>query len=335
MEAESRQRWRLAALFYRSAARQAIEGGDHEAAAELYMTAAVCMEREEEWRDIGLLWLHCAAALQGEADPIGKGRYVDADSAKHLFPVIEPSFWRSLPREERRGRALRNAGYHLEKAGVNQSAYRQYQMAGSVFQDGSLWDEASRSYMLAALSYVGQHGELDPELLTDLERSLDKLEEENPNRYLKRLVHYYRHLRAVLTDHGNSDQANQIYVNECVARMRLHRVQGRYLTAGVLGLWGLTSRYGTSFGRWLLVTSVLALLVFPILFAAAASPLETAAVGSRFVGGLFQSLNAIRGNADLARNVPALTTLLTLLETIAGYAMLGSLVAMVVARITR
>jgi phosphoglycolate phosphatase-like HAD superfamily hydrolase len=333
--AELQDDWQKASLCFSQAAGEAAKQGDYGQASELYMKAAVCSERAEEWRNIGLLWLKVAAALRGESDPIGKGRYIDADAAKHNFPTIDLSYWKSLPREERLGRALRNAGYHLEKAGTNQSAYKQYEMSGSVFKKAGLWDEASRSFMLAARSYISQHGEIDLKLLKDLEETLKELYLQDRGRYLKRLVLYYRHLHVDLASQGNIEQANELYIYQCNAKREIFGLEKKRLSQLIFRLWKVTSLYGTSFKRWLTVGLVIAFVIFPPAYLLLMSFPENSGWNERLATVFMQSINALLGKENISLSYSWPLNLTIFLEMSCGYIMLGSLATMIITRITK
>lgn len=334
VKAEKRGSWSKAAKNYERAATLAASRNDFDRAAQLYMKAAVSRERIEDWRRIGLLWLMSASAMEESPTPLGSGLYEDADAAKHYFPVLSLEYWQTLSKEERLGRSLRNSGYHLEKAGMNQSAYKQYTMSGSAFSAGCLWDEASRSYLLAARSYIRLHGELSAELLDHLRRSLSCLTEENEARYLRRLILYYRHIRVDLAQGGNTDQANEVYIMECEARLRSHKRERHYLATLAYLIWRMTSEYGTSFNRWLSISIVLTLLLFPAVYLALGAPPRTLNVDS--VGhSILGSMNSFLGNASLSGDEGIPLLLVRTTELACGWLMLGSLAAMIISRITR
>jgi hypothetical protein len=265
-QAEREHRWRDASAIYVQIAHGQVNEREYEGAAEYFMRAAASGERAEDWRRLGIIWLNCANAV--ESRPLGDVIDVEdeADQSKHYFPTLDHSAWEKFSWKEKLGRAYRNAAYHLEKAGANQSAYDQYRKSGDVFRDGGLFDQATRSYYHALVSFAEHHGEIDLDTLASYRMVAKELISQDRYHFLKRVQIHYRGVAGKLTQKGNGADASELFKLEADISRQIALQDKRIIRWGVLTLWKLTSGYGTSAPLWGFWAVVLFGMFFPIMF---------------------------------------------------------------------
>ena len=322
-----------AARLHFKAANYCLARGDYEKAASHFMRAARCREQDEEWREIGTLWLRVSRALEQAEQPIeSKTPYEDYDASQHFFLGIAPESWDTLPSEERIGRAYRYAGYHLEKAGTNQSAYSQYFSAGLVFEASQEWEQAGRAFYLAILSFIRQFGELNKEYLRRLETANRQCILQDEKKFLHRARLYYRRIAAELRRQGNEEDLETMYIEHKEMTRTLARKNGQIGQWLLYTLWRLTSGYGTDFWRWLGWTAILAIGLFPTLYSV--FDLLKPRPDTWFESVYF-SVAAFVTSSYLDLTPVGWGRLLALSEAVLGLVMLGSLLTLIVNKITR
>jgi hypothetical protein len=331
--AQDQLKWNDAARYHIKAAEHYLSKNDHEKAASHYARAARCREQSEDWREIGELWISASTALakSKHRDILGQP-YEDFDASKHFFMGIDPKIWDNLPLNERIGRAFRYAGYHLEKAGTNQSAYTQYYLAGKAFERINDWDQAGRAFLLATISFIRQYGELNHEHIKCLENACQQGQLQDQMKYLNRTHLYYRRVAAELRTQGNEDDQETMYIKHREVSRTLALKKRKLQEWSALSLWKLTSNYGTDFWRWLIWTGILACGVFPTLYKML--NLLTPQPYTWF-DSLYFSIAAFVTLSYLDFAPVGWGRVIALSETIIGLFMLGSLLTMLINKFTR
>jgi len=332
-DAQNMMMWNDAARYYTECAEQSLQEGEYEKSASHYMRAARCREQNEEWRETGNLWVSAARALERMSQrDSAKSYYEDYDASKHFFMGIDPKHWDRLPLHERIGRAYRYAGYHLEQGGSNQSAYNQYHAAGMAFEEAKEWDQASRAYYLALISFIHQFGELNQEYLQRLENSIKKCFELQEMIYLQRSHIYFRRIAFELQSQGNDEDRKIISQKYHETSRKIALENKNFQKWFLYSLWKGTSGYGTNFNLWLTWAMVIAVLIFPALYSGfnLLSPQPKSWLDSVYFSvTTFITLNYI----DF---LPiGWGRIIALLETIVGLFMLGSLVSIIINKISR
>lgn len=321
-------RWDEASANFLKIAHFYKDEGRFEDAANFFMQAAVAWERTEDWRGLGYLWVQCASALENrDLGPV-TDLYDQVEASKHFFPTLDAYAWDRFSYHEKIGRAYRNAGYHLEKAGANQSAYIQYRKAGDAFSKCEQFDEASRSYFFCLSSFVDRHGESDPQLLRLLETTNEKLIEDDPA-YLKRAQLYYRGLAGKLIAKGNFEQADEFFCKEHEISRKIAKRDRRYVKWFIYSAWNITAKYGTSFWRWTAWAIALFLVGFPMIFRFSRT-LEWMEHGRfpRWLDYVFFSIMTVTTAGDSSFSPTYAAKWIILIESIVGFLMLGSLLTL-------
>lgn len=333
---EKEHNWGTAAGLFLEVAYSFKDVREYEKAAEYFMRAAVTAEREEDWRKIGYLWVECGAALENRYHQPVSDLIDEVDRTSHFFPTLDRYAWNGFCAAEKLGRAYRNAAYHLEKCGANQTAYVQYKKAGDAFRKGSVLAEASRSYYRALLSYIEQHGELDSETFSTLEVVNDDLIEQNRGVYVKRRQLYYRALSAKLVEKGNHVAAARLFCKECNVSQRLAKEDRRYFTWLGYFLWKYTSNYGNSFWLWMGWSTVLFFFVFPVIlrFGEVLEWKEPARAPAWF-DYVYFSLATVTTGTDPSFLPTLAGKYVLMVESIIGFLMLGSLVVLLGKKVFR
>jgi len=329
---EKNGKWEEAQEEYLRLAHSSIDVNEYEKAAKYFMKAAVCGERSEKWRSIGNIWLQCAQALEGSSTQ-PPGTFNDFDEARHFFPTFNPNLWNKLSDMRRKGRAYRNAGYHFEEAHSNQSAYNQYLKSGEAFEKDEDWDEASRSYYMAIISFIKRHGELDNNQLQLLENANDHLLKLDRHKYLKRLQLYYRMIRAELLAKGNEDQADKVLCKELDISREFSRINRQPLSWLGYMWWKTSSRYGTSFLLWSMWVFLLVFVIFPVLYWTFAPILFAAQVEGFDVICLSLSTFTVFGEQNVS--LTPLGRIVSYTELLTGFIMLGLLISMIARKVLR
>ena len=266
IDEEKEHRWSAAAQIFLELAYHFKDQRNYDRAAEFFMRAAVAAERDEDWRKIGHVWVECGSALECRHERPVTDLVESINHTNHFFPTLDRYAWERFPLSEKIGRAFRNAAYHLEKCGSNQTAYIQYRKSADAFKDGAIFAEASRTYYHSLLSFIDQHGELDPDTFAAFEEVNDILIQQSGRLYTKRRQLYYRSLAARLTQMGNYNDSSKLYCKECEISRWLAKDDKRYLRWVGFTFWKYTSYYGNSFWLWGAWVFVLFVLFFPLLF---------------------------------------------------------------------
>lgn len=327
LASEREHEWAKASDLFLKVAHHYKDGQAFDQAADYFMRAAVAGERAETWRRLGALWVHCAVSLESRSSGAVSDLYDQMEASSHYFPTLDFHAWSQFTNSQRVGRAYRNAAYHLEKAGSNQSAYVQYTKSGHAFRKGKEFAEASRSYYHALLAFIERNGEIDQEALESLEAVNQALMKEDYKRYLKRIQLYYRSLAGRLMSKGNYVDAYRLFSQEQETTRRLalrERRLGKWL---LYSAWKYTSWYGNSFALWGLWAVALFLAAFPILYWGTGTIVwqETARSASWF-DYVFFSFATVTTAADPSFYLPVVGKALAALEGLIGLLMLGSLV---------
>jgi len=336
LRAEKEHKWEEASKAFLQAAFHYKEAREFEMAAEFFMRAAISSERCEDWRKIGHVWIECASALEKRHLGPVTDIYDQIESTRHFFPTLDRYAWERFSHFEKVGRAYRNAAYHLEKCGSNQSAYVQYKKAGDAFCEGELLAEASRTYYHALLSFIEQHGEMDQDLFNSLESVNTILSRENRKTYTKRRQLYYRGLSGKLIEKGNYADAVKLFCKESEVSRQLAREDRRYIKWMVFTLWKFSSNYGNSFWLWTAWAFLLFVVVFPLVFGIKHLVVwqETDRAPNWF-DYVYFSLATITTAPDPSFSVGLYGKYIVTVESVVGFLMLGSLVVLLAKKIIR
>jgi HAD superfamily hydrolase (TIGR01509 family) len=322
-------RWADASHAFLKVAHLYKDAGAFEKAADFFMQAAVAWERTEDWRGLGYMWVQCASALQNRRAGAVMDVYDRVEASKHYFPTLDAIAWGRFPYFEKLGRAYRNAGYHLEKAGANQSAYLQYRRSGDAFREGEQLDEASRSYYFSLSSFIDRHGESDEEIINALDNINQRLIQGNADKYLKRAQLYYRGLAGKLISKGNFEGADRFFCKEHEMSRKIARTERRYIKWFLYTLWRFSSEYGTSLWRWTLIAISLFMVAFPAIFRFSGSLLwQEPARGPKWLDYVFFSLMTVTTGTDLSFTPSYYAKWIILIESVLGFLMLGSLLTL-------
>ena len=327
--AEKNHKWNEASELFLALAYHWKDHKEFDLASDCFMRAAITAERSEDWRRIGNVWVECGSALQKRPHGPVTDVYDTLESSAHFFPTLDKFAWHRFSHEEKVGRAYRNAAYHLEKAGANQSAYTQYNKSGESFEYGGMPAEASRSYYHGLLSFIEAHGELDPGMLNSLERVNSKLITTDRYKYLKRMQLYYRGLSGRLTTQGNYSDSARLFCKQSEVCRALALRDRQIPTWIVYSAWKYSSNYGQSFWLWSLWAVILFLIVFPILLKlpGALTWLDTQR-SANFFDYLFFSVMSVTTAPDPSFSLSLFGKILIFAETIVGFLMLGSLLVL-------
>jgi HAD superfamily hydrolase (TIGR01509 family) len=333
---EKDHKWEEASRSFLQVAFHYKEAREFEKAADFFMRAAISSERCEDWRKIGHVWIECASALEKRVQGPVTDLYDEVEYARHFFPTLDRYAWERFSHYEKVGRAYRNAAYHLEKCGSNQTAYVQYKKAGDAFCEGELLAEASRTYYHALLSFIEQHGEMDQDLFSKLERVNTTLAEENRKTYTKRRQLYYRGLSGKLIEKGNYADADKLFGKESEVSRELAREDRRYIKWTVFTLWKYSSNYGNSFWLWTSWAFLLFVIVFPLIFRINNALVwqETDRAPNWF-DYIYFSLATVTTAADPSFYVGLFGKFIVTVETVVGFLMLGALVVLLAKKIIR
>jgi len=336
IKAEKDHKWEEAGALFLEVAFNYKDKRDFEKAADFFMRAAITRERTEDWRKIGHLWIECATALEKRPQGPVTDLIDPVENTRHFFPTLDRYAWERFSHFEKVGRAYRNAAYHLEKCGANQTAYVQYKKAGDAFVEGELFAEASRTYYHGLLSYIEQHGELDKETFKKLETVNDALIEENKGTYTKRRQLYYRGLSGKLIEKGNSGDAAKLFTQECDVSRSLAKDDKRYIKWLGFTLWKYSSLYGNSFWLWTLWAFMLFVVIFPLLFKGSGVLVWQEVVRPpHWFDYVFYSLATITTAPDPSFYLTLPGKYLVTIETVLGFLMLGSLLVLLAKKIIR
>jgi len=238
---------------------------DHDNKAEKLALEAIELEREQEWRKIGMTWLKCGSELK-VLDLTMIGEYIDPEATVHNFPQFDLAKWRALSQKGRAGRAFRYAGYHFEGDGDRQSAYRLYRASAKCFEEDKNYDEAGRSHFLALNSYIRRFGEIDGEFLKELENSTRISVHYDEQLYLKRMVIYYRILTSLLKGKGNFFASIAMRKQRKEAERLLLKKPKTFYSYILSTLWSFITGYGQGLSRWVITLIITTLLVFPTIY---------------------------------------------------------------------
>jgi HAD superfamily hydrolase (TIGR01509 family) len=334
LRAEKEHKWEEASEAFLQAAFHYKEAREFEMASEFFMRAAISSERCEDWRKIGHVWMECASALEKRHLGPVTDIYDQVESTRHFFPTLDRYAWERFSHFEKVGRAYRNAAYHLEKCGSNQSAYVQYKKAGDAFCEGELRAEASRTYYHALLSFIEQHGEMDQDLFSRLESVNTILSQENRKTYTKRRQLYYRGLSGKLIEKGNYSDAAKLFCKESEVSRELAREDRRYIKWMVFTFWKFSSNYGNSFWLWSAWAVFLFVIVFPVIFRIKNLVVwQQADRTPNWFDYIYFSLATITTAADPSFSVGLYGKYIVTVESILGFLMLGSLVVLLAKKI--
>jgi hypothetical protein len=334
--AELDHRWEEAGELFLQLAHERKDSKVFDAAADYFMRSAIAFERAEEWRKIGHLWLQCAGALQRRPESAVSNVYDFLEASKHFFPTLDFYAWSNFSHHERLGRALRNAAYHLEKVGSNQSAYVQYKAAGEAFRAGNLCDEASRSYYLALMSFIERHGELDDDTLECFEAVNKALTKDDETKYIRRIRTYYRRLASALSDRGNDRDASLLFCEEADIARRLSRRQRNIGKWVAYTFWKWTSHYGTNATVWSSWAFLLFFIGFPILFSLpGVCTWHVAERAPTAVDFVYLSLATVTTASDPNFDFMHTGKCIAIVEGLLGFFMLGSLLSILSKRFAR
>ena len=265
--AERDRRWADASEMYLQLAHGLADTEDFELASEYFMRAATNGERTEDWRRLGMIWLQCANAVECRCGNSVQDVTDRIDQSRHYFPTVDHFTWKKFNWQEQLGRAYRNAAYHLEKAGANQSAYDQYKRSGDIFREAGLFDQATRSYYHALVSFAEHHGEIDSEALNAYALASEGLLQIDSRKYLKRIQIHYRGIAGKLTYKGNYADASRLFCMEANVSRRIALTERRIFRWSTLTVWKVTSSFGTNPVLWGFWAVVLFGLLFPAIFA--------------------------------------------------------------------
>ncbi len=336
IDAEQRHRWAEASELFFMLGHHCKHEKSFDEAADYFMRAAIAGERCEWWRQLGYVWVQCASALETRPTGAVSDMYDPLEGSKHFFPTLDLFAWDRFSHEEKIGRAYRNAGYHLEKAGSNQSAYVQYTKAGYAFQKAGNLDEASRTFYRALVSFVDRNGELDEELLGKLESVNKLLIKEDERKYLKRCQLYYRGLSGRLLTKGNFADANKLFVKESEVTRRLAWKDRRLAHWFGYTLWRYSCWYGNSFAIWSGWALFLFIFLFPILFSfLGALVWQEKGRETNWFDYVYFSTSTVTSGGDNSFVMTSLGKELAFLETVMGLLMLGALVTLLAKKLFR
>lgn len=335
-QAERGHRWLEAGELFLQLAHEQKDNKEFDRAANFFMRAAISFEREEAWRKIGHIWMQCAAAVECRNQGAVTDAYDFLEASKHFFPTLDLHAWERFSTNEKLGRAFRNAAYHLEKAGANQSAFTQYRRAGDAFKAGDLLDEASRSYYLALISYIERHGELDSEILEMFEIVNRRLTLEDETRYIRRIRVYYRRLASALNENGNYPAASQVFCKEADIARRLS-LRNRNIAEWIgYTFWKWSSLYGNSILLWSGWAFALFFLLFPAIFSNPSVAIwKDAGRAPILADYVYFSIATVTTAPDVSFDLTAIGKSVSIAEGLLGFFMLGSLLSIVVKRFAR
>jgi hypothetical protein len=334
--AEKAHEWSKAAELFLRLAHHFKDIDDFDNAARMFMRAATAGERYESWRMLGQLWVQCASSVNHRSSGAVADLTDETDSTKHYFPTLDTHAWERFAFHEQLGRAWRNAAYHLEQSGVNQTAYVQYDLSGRAFYEGRMWDEASRSYYYGLLSFIERHGEIDEQMRIGMENANRALIAENKSKYLRRAQLYYRGLASKLISKGNYGEASALFCLEADITRKSALLERRFGKWLVLSLWKYSSGYGRRPGLWAAWAIILFFVAFPILFRLNGVLMwhETARSPSWFDYSYF-SLATVTPAHDSSFSLTLWGKVVSMAETMVGFIMLGFLLTFLGKKISR
>lgn len=333
--AEKEHRWPDACACFLELAHRHRDAKKYDNAATYFMRAATAGERSQDWRMLGQVWTQCAAALRSRTHGAVADLEDASDSTRHFFPTLDHFAWPAFAPAERLGRAYRNAAYHLERSGSNQTAYIQYRLSAEAFRAGNLPDEASRSYWHGLMSFVDRHGELDPSLLDGLRDVSKALLQQDFRRFSDRVLLFYRRVAGALLLQGNTGDASRVSALESSLRQEKYWRERRIGPWLVHAIWGLSSAYGTNLTLWSLWATGIFAIVFPIAYMNTDSLVWLDKGHPSVVDYLFFSLAAITTSPDPSFGLTTEGKIMVMIEALLGVVLLGSFVSLLAKRFLR
>jgi tetratricopeptide (TPR) repeat protein len=334
--AEREHKWREASDYFLAIAYYYKDKKMLNEAANYFMRAGVAGERCEDWRKLGYIWAQCGSALEAQPTTAVSDVYDSLEASKHYFPTLDFVAWKGFSLEDKIGRAYRNAGYHFEKAGSNQSAYIQYVKAAHAFLKAGKLDEASRSFYLALISFIDRNGEINNEILITLETVNRRMIKESGKKYLKRCQLYYRILAGRLTMKGNFADANKLFIKESEVTRLLFLKERRLLKWLAYTLWRYSCRYGNSFLLWAAWAAFLFAALFPTLFWVMGGLIwQQKTQPPTWFDYLYFSLATVTSGGDSSFVLTKIGKGLAILEIGIGLLMLGALVTLLAKKLIR
>jgi hypothetical protein len=334
--AEKSHDWSRATTLFLTLAHHYKDLNDFENASRMFMRAATAGERCEDWRKIGQIWIQCASSVSRRKQGAVVDMVDEIDASKHYFPTLDIYAWERFSFHEQLGRAWRNAAYHLEECGSNQTAYVQYEKSGDAFYEGKLWAEASRSYYHGLISFIDRHGDLDLGMQARLDRSNEMLIREDRRKYLRRAQMYDRGLAARLISKGNVAAASILFWREA-ERTRslafLDRQIGRWF---LYTLWKYSAGYGYSPGRWAAWVIALFCVLFPAMFRYTGT-LQWMDVSRTptWLDYVYFSLSTVTTGFDSSFGMSLYGKVIALAELVLGFVMLGFLLTLLSKKLVR
>jgi len=317
-------RWQEAARSYRIAADFFTEVGSHSRAGDALREAARAYEGLQSWRTAGDAWLaagraFAAAKERGEidrADDIGEA---------HLWAGYT-FFWANQHYDSLR--AHLTAGDAFEVAGNLASAERAYRYAGmsKALAFGTL-GEVARGVHPSFADVIHRNP------LTDLKRIAERRQTEEGARSVAARSHVDAlfNVRRSLETAGNHDESREVYVLERDAELRdaFQRKKMGRLSWLLFYKWALG--YGEGLGNLLALSTVIFLLVFPLMFRLLPE-LEGAHGWADYVHFSLACLTTLEIDGMTARSVVGW---LANLEFLGGLVVFGLLVSVLVRLVSR
>jgi FMN phosphatase YigB (HAD superfamily) len=234
--------------------------------AELFKQKAQIGEKKQNWREIAVYWDKCARLLNPYPDKV-KVLFEDPDATKHNFPQITPSSWGALSTGQKAARAFRYAGYYYDEDGEERrSSYAWYRASALCYAEEQRYDEASRSYYLASISYIQRFGELSSSYLKELEHATSIAVSANPEEYLHAMIIYYRKLGAALRAKGNHKHFIGMRKKRIKSQQMLFKHEKKRFRAAIIKAWELFADYGQSLTRWIILFVAIIFGFFPFLY---------------------------------------------------------------------
>ncbi len=336
ISAERSHDWKRACELFLALAHYFKDIGEFDNASVMFMRAATAGERDEDWRKLGQLWVQCASSVNHRIHGAVTDMVDDADASRHYFPTLDIYAWERFGFHEQLGRAWRNAAYHLEQSGANQTAYVQYGRSGDAFYDGKMWAEASRSYYHALLSFVERHGEIDQQMQQRLDRSNEILINEDCQTYLRRAQMYERGLAAELLKKGNVSAASVLFCREAEITRKIALIDKRLGKWLVYTLWKYSSGYGNNPGQWALWVAVLFGMLFPFLFSIdGVLKWNEVSRSPTWIDYIYFSVTTVTTGFDSSFAISSVGKIVALVETITGFVMLGFLLTFLNKKVSR
>lgn len=257
-----RLRFQEAIAHYRSSAKISLVIHDRWRASALFARTAIAQEHTELWRETSLAWYQAAESLKSTA-VLSNRKHIEYDLTEHHYPSISMAQWDSVHMPERRAKAYRYAGYHAQNTNSPQDAYLLYRLSADVYESLEQYDKAAEVLLDAALSFIKEYGDIDDEYLKKMGDLLDRIPPSSVGVDVGEL--YLKRIAGALFSCSNTRRGEHVLVTACARQAKRLLRTKRYPAYLAYLVWNITSRYGTSTGRWLAWSVALCCGVFPAL----------------------------------------------------------------------